>query len=330
MRVGIKGWFSEFRLRNRQTGAEQPILGLRPNLITDAGLDMPATYAWNQCFEYAMIGTGSTPATYADTTLETQTHYTNTYSATSNGTEEDFTGRYIDLWRYFVIENATGSAIPFRELAVGPTSTATFNRVVLSSEESIPAGYDLIFKYTLRLSLAQWRTPTVETWTMGAVSIPGKFAIYERYSGNHPENILPGIQQIPTNGYAGAASADQAHLEPSAACGEGYNGGLRVLTSAMSELTELLEVTGPFGSGLADYWPTVSSYVAGNNYVDRVFSIPAADFTGNTLYGAVFNQPYTYYGGRFQLCQVFRFDAAAVKPTTATWTITNRLSWGRA
>lgn len=311
----LKGFFSDFRLRRKSDGQEIPFMDRLDNLITNSGLDMPATYSWYGCFSYLSIGSGATPATYTDTALEDKIGHTNTYSGTENGRSFDSATKTVSLWTTFVYSGSDTQNITFREMSVGPTSTAIFNRVVFSSNATLPAGYDLIVKYTLQLRFVKYRAPVAATVAVGSTSVAGTMMIQDLSSnGSNFLDMLTLQRETHPPCY---------FLEPSG--GSGY-ANCFFFTSQPPVLTSLTyDLPSRYG-GSKTYNMIPKTYVNGNYYVDRVMTIPAYDYPATTCYGWGFSNMGTnpIYGS------LFRANAGFVKPATDTWAISDRLSWGRA
>jgi hypothetical protein len=321
--IKLKGYFSDIRLRRRSDGKERPLFDRIDNLITDIGLDQPATCSWWGCFSYLMLGTGSTPATFADTALEAKIGATNTYSGTENGYDYTNSTKKVRYWTTFVYYGSDTDPITFREMGVSPDGTLAFNRIVLAADATIPTGYDLIAKYTLELTFPFFRTAVAHTISIAGVSVPGK----KMACDYGEDNAFPGSGML----YRERVT-DPSHVTsyPYLLEGKESLGGItinccRVLTSSV-DLSSVQRVTG-LPTGVARYTHATEDYVAGNHYLDRVFTIPASDYPAATLHGFYIA---SYEGFSSPSAAVFAFDAGVTKPATDSWTITNRLSWGRA
>jgi hypothetical protein len=325
MNIGLKGYFDNFAFQNRKTGDRIPATGMptsKVNLITDAGLDMPATNTWYGCFQYMMIGTGSTPATYADTALEAQIASSNTYSGTENGRTYSVEAKTVTLWTTFIIPGSESDPTVFREMSVGPDGTAAFNRIVLLANVTIPAGYDLVARYNIVLTIASWMTPFDLTMIFGVVPAQGKFMSLSEVA--HPEYILDEIS-------SSRISPGNHGLEPSTTTNESFD-SIRPFTtqpSVLSSSTTYGELE--LCCGTTSYQWSISTYAAGTHYRDRVYTIQADDYSQEALYGFYVRYGYldgTSYYRRFFF--VFRSAAGFIKPAAETWTVTERISWGRS
>lgn len=317
--IKLKGYFSDIRLRRRSDGKERPLFDRIDNLITDIGLDQPATCSWWGCFSYLMLGTGSTPATYADTELEAKIGATNTYSGTENGYDYTNSTKKVRFWTTFVYYGSDTDPITFREMGVSPDGTLAFNRIVLAADATIPTGYDLIAKYTLELTFPFFRTPVAHTISIGGVSVPGKkMACDQKTDDTFPDSAIILRTRL----------TDDNNAVPNLLEGRTNDtGSVATLCGPLTVQSDL--------SAAQTFWPTYGAgryalstvpYVAGSHYTDRVYTIPASDYPATTLYGFTF----TTASASPMIGTVFAFDAGVTKPATDSWTITNRLSWGRA
>lgn len=317
--IKLKGYFSDIRLRRRADGKEHSLFDRIDNLITDIGLDQPATCSWWGCFSYLMLGTGSTPATYADTALEAKIGATNTYSGTENGYDYTNSTKKVRYWTTFVYNGSDTDPITFRELGVSPDGTLAFNRIVLAADATIPTGYDLIAKYTLELTFPFFRTPVSHTISISGVPVSGKkMACDLGTNDTFPRSdIIHRIRIIGSVGYTPALLEGRTN---DTEIGYAYSGPL----ISQVDLSASQQLSVPYG--VKRYFLTTVPYVAGTHYTDRIYTIPASDYPATTLYGFVSSA-----AGTDPLTgTVFAFDAGVTKPATDSWTITNRLSWGRA
>ena len=317
--IKLKGYFSDIRLRRRSDGKERQLFDRIDNLITDIGLDQPATCSWWGCFSYLMLGTGSTPATFADTALEAKIGATNTYSGTENGYDYTNSTKKVRYWTTFVYYGSDTDPITFREMGVSPDGTLAFNRIVLAADATIPTGYDLIAKYTLELTFPFFRTPVAHTISISGVPVSGK-----KMACDHKTNdIFPHSGLIHWNRLTGDAGYAPLLLEGRTNDNSvGYATCGPLISQADLSAAQTFEV--PYGT--KRYFLSTVPYVAGNHYTDRIYTIPASDYPATTLYGfAVSNA-----GASPLIGTIFAFDAGVTKPATDSWTITNRLSWGRA
>ncbi len=317
--IKLKGYFSDIRLRRRSDGKERPLFDRIDNLITDIGLDQPATCSWWGCFSYLMLGTGSTPATFADTALEAKIGATNTYSGTENGYDYTNSTKKVRFWTTFVYYGSDTDPITFREMGTSPDGTLAFNRIVLAADATIPTGYDLIAKYTLELTFPFFRTAVAHTISIGGVSVPGK-----KMACDHgTDDAFPMVYLICRSRLTGNAGLIP-HLLEGRTNDTGQPTAICVPLTVQSDLSAAQTFSLTYGAGR--YALSTVPYVAGNHYTDRVYTIPASDYPATTLYGFTF----TVIDSTPMIGTVFAFDAGVTKPATDSWTITNRLSWGRA
>jgi len=346
--LGISGFY-DLALRNARTGIVTQ-LGRVHNLITDSGFDAPARYAFAKCFEVIAVGTGRTAAKSSDTKLEAFVAKSTTYAtggSTINGVNfpnaatNDYTVR--ELYRTFLAyQNRSGAAVAIGELGVSwenVDNPTLFSRIVLTDVVSVPDGFDLLVRYTLRLQLPKdiFRTWKVTTLRIGSVDVAGKltmaayyynadvpqyFGLSCVYSDGTSVNVITG------NGTdAGRAHAYFGLLEPSA-IGNGI--ACAIDQRVNDDATYCPYVENLMGGAL-------QSYTVGSGSVVKRFTFPASKLPGRTdlrtiAVGMNGGSNNTLSSGNTAYSHQIRFQADAVftKAATVQWDIDLTLTWARS
>ena len=344
--LGISGFY-DLSLRNARTG-EVRQLGRVKNLITDSGFDAPARYAFAKCFEVIAVGTGRTAAKAADTKLEAFVAKSTTYAtggSTINGVNfpnaatNDYTVR--ELFRTFLAyQNRSGAAVAIGELGVSwenVDNPTLFSRIVLTDAVSVPDGFDLLVRYTLRFQLPKdiFRTWKATTLRIGSVDVAGKLTMAAYYYKVDVPQYF-GLSCVYADGVSGnvitgtGADAGRAHpyfglLEPSA-IGNGIACGIDQRVN--DDATYCAYVENLMGGAL-------QSYTAGSGKVVKRFTFPASKLTGRTdlrtlAVGHNGGGNYLSYGDGAYSHQIrFQADAAFTKAATVQWDIDLTLTWAR-
>ena len=133
--------------------------GWTDNLITDAGLDYPATLRFANCFLYGRAGSGVGPATFASTALSAQLPggygVTNTYS--SGSTNFDPVTRQYVIQRTFEFDTNIGPGnLSVGEVGTSPTAGGDLFSYVapLLIGLTIYPGENLSLTYQLTITLS--------------------------------------------------------------------------------------------------------------------------------------------------------------------------------
>jgi hypothetical protein len=346
--LGISGFY-DLALRNARTG-EVWQLGRVKNLITDAGFDAPARYAFVKCFEVIAVGTGRTAAKTADTKLEAFVAKSTTYAtggSTINGinfpnaADGDYTVR--ELFRTFLAyQNRSGAAVAIGELGVSwenVDNPMLFSRIVLTDAVSVPDGFDLLVRYTLRFQLPKdiFRTWKATTLRIGSVDVAGKLTMAAYYYKND-SSIYFGLSCINADGTSAnvitgtGTDAGRAHhffglLEPSAI---GYGMACGIDNGTSDDATYCSSTSNIMGGTLQDY-------VAGSGRIVKRYSFPASKLTGRTDLRTIAvgqtggNNGYLSGGNNAYAHQIrFQSDAVFTKAATVQWDIDLTLTWARA
>jgi hypothetical protein len=346
--LGISGFY-DLALRNARTGLVTQ-LGRVKNLITDSGFDAPARYAFAKCFEVIAVGTGRTAAKATDTKLEAFVAKSTTYAtggSTINGVNfpnaatNDYTVR--ELYRTFLAyQNRSGSAVAIGELGVSwenVDNPTLFSRIVLTDAVSVPDGFDLLVRYTLRFQLPKdiFRTWKTTTLRIGSVDVAGKLTMAAYYYKTDSP-VYFGLSCINADGTSAnvitgtGTDAGRAHpffglLEPSS-IGSGIAGAIDGTTN--DDATYCTSV-GNVMLGV------LQTYVAGSGSVVKRFTFPASKLPGRTDLRTIAvgqtggNNGYLSNGNTAYSHQIrFQADAVFTKAATVQWDIDLTLTWARA
>ena len=133
--------------------------GWTDNLITDAGLDYPATQLFANCFTYGRAGSGVGPATFASTALSAQLAggygVTNLYS--SGSTNFDPVSRQYVIQRTFEFDTNVGPGnLSVNEVGTSPGAASNLFSYVapLAIGLTIYPGENLSLTYQLTITLS--------------------------------------------------------------------------------------------------------------------------------------------------------------------------------
>lgn len=346
--LGISGFY-DLALRNARTG-EVWQLGRVRNHITDAGFDAPARYAFAKCFEVIAVGTGRTAAKVTDTKLEGFVAKSTTYAtggSTINGVNfpnaatSDYTVR--EIFRTFLAyQNKSGAAVAIGELGVSwenVDNPTLFSRIVLTDVVSVPDGFDLLVRYTLRFQLPKdiFRTWKAMTLRIGSVDVAGKVTMAAYYYKTDSPTYF-GLSCVNAdgtsanvNGGTGADAGRAQHffglLEPSAI---GYGMACGIDNGTSEDATYCYGASNIMGGTLQDY-------VAGSGRIVKRYAFPASKLTGRTdlrtiAVGMTGGNAGYLSGGNTPYSHQLRFlsDAAFTKAATVQWDIDLTLTWARA
>jgi hypothetical protein len=146
---------------------------LQNNLITDIGLEKLATTWTTDCFATAAVGTGTTAANWADTTLETYVKSSETYKQRDVGNGDFYNGyeiiktpdvdTLIKRYRTFIFTTET-SSVTYNEggwswEAASVSNPLVFGRIKFAAPINLAAGEYLL----LYVELRTWIDSTVAT-----------------------------------------------------------------------------------------------------------------------------------------------------------------------
>lgn len=339
--LGISGYY-DLSLRNPKDGLVYP-LGRVRNLITNAGMDAPARWAWARCFEVIAIGTGTAAALPTDTKLQTFLARSKTYASGASGVNHpnsasnDYSVR--ELYRTFIAyQNRSGSAVQVNELGVSwddVDNPDLFSRVALASPVSVPDGFDLLVRYTLRFQFAtdMFRTWKTQTLAIGSQSVLGKVC-HVMGTSSYTIPSIYGMSYINANGTSASVITSGADigrayqwnclLEPSLA-GPSLWAGIdeQVLDAIACDDTRNLV------NGVAQ------NYVAGSASRVRRFTFPASTLTGRTDLRTIaigHGSSSSLATASNDIAHQVRFlsNAAFTKPSTVQWDVDFTLTWARA
>lgn len=146
-------------------GSERVLADWFPNLITDNGLDLlggsPGNPWGSSVAASCFVGSGSTPPTAADSSLESQVASTSNIEVTTPGL--DATNRYVSLYQeyQFGIGAAAGN---LSEIAVGLAPSNLFSRSLIKDSGGNPTAITVLSNEILTVSYElRCRQPTVDT-----------------------------------------------------------------------------------------------------------------------------------------------------------------------
>ena len=340
--LGISGYY-DLSLRNPKDGLMYP-LGRVHNLITNAGMDAPARWAWARCFEVIAVGTGTAAALPTDIKLQTFLARSKTYASGASGVNypnkasNDYSVR--ELYRTFVAyQNRSGSAKQVNEIGVSwedVDNPDLFSRVALASPVSVPDGFDLLVRYTLRF---QFEAAMFEVWkpltlTIGSQTVSGSVA-HSIGTSAYTSDGLFAMSYVGANGVSAAVVTSgvdigrayqwQSLLEPSVSGPSLYAGiDEQALTSATTPDDTRNIVTG-----------TLQPYTAGSYSRVKRFTFPAAMLPGRTdlrtiCVGMGNGTSMSTASNDYSHQVRFVSDAAFTKPSTVQWDVDFTLTWERA
>lgn len=144
--AGVKGWL-EVRAVNKKT-REKKLLGIYPNLITNAGLAQVALLledAAAEPFLEACVGEGTTPAANGDTALESQVDsQTPTVSRVTTSVAND-TAQFVSL------HEAPGGGWEITEYGIKTATGHVLLNHVVFAVISLSEGNELEFTYKVQV-----------------------------------------------------------------------------------------------------------------------------------------------------------------------------------
>lgn len=316
--IGVSGYY-EVRLR-RPDGRVVPFKGHeRPikNIITNNGLDSVFKRTFLASMAYLVVGTGSTAAAITDTSLETYVATSSTKSADQNGVTHNFAGRYKENYRTFEWANSTGNSVTVYELGMtwlDTSNPAVFSRIVVSAGLTVPNGYSLVVKYTLRQYVPIWRTPATTSITVNGVSQSGTLMYAGTGTAASDTTLTNSFTYPSTNGNEIASATLGDVLEPSV-----INGGYHVAAfcTSATQFAGLLTPTGNFTNSPAYATSNSlsnSTYVSGTYTRTKSFKLIAASFP-ETSFRSFFIG--FIYGSKL----IWDGDASFTKAATHSWTV---------
>lgn len=317
--IGVSGYY-EVRLR-RPDGRIVPFKGHEKpmkNIITNNGLDSVFTRTFLASMAYLVVGTGSTAAAVTDTSLETYVATSSKMSADQNGVTHSFAGRYKENYRTFEWANATGSSVTVYELGMtwlGTSNPAVFSRIVVSAGLTVPNGYSLVVKYTLRQYVPIWRTPATTSITVNGASQSGTLMYVENLKAESDTVLATSFIYPSANGIEQSVQSASQLLEPSRMSGWNYHKAC--FATSTTQFAGLLTATGNLPSPVTVMSGdmTNSTYTAGTFTRTKSFKLIAASFPETSFRSFIIDADRNY-------CYlIWDGDASFTKAATHSWTV---------
>ena len=297
------------------------------NVITDLGLDSCFSRSFCNSRLYLALGTGTNAATTSDTGLAIYYATSQTHSTTENGCTVNFANRYVEDYMTHTWVNSTGGDKTLYEFGTTWLTTSSpnvFSRIVVSAGVTIPNGYELMVRYTLRKYIPAWRHVQTGSVTVGGVSVPCKYMVIgnDTYASDTnlrmSEDIYSAFRFFGTDGSInGSENSDNSSLllEPYFTASGGYSYRIVSLiksSTAYAGMTDTGNFTGPT---LYNYgYTTLSTYTAGSFTRTKQYAFLSSTLPENTIYGFSL---FTETDSPHFVCQ---FDAGQVKLATRKWT----------
>jgi len=317
--IGVSGYY-EVRLR-RPDGRVVPFKGHEKpikNIITNNGLDSVFTRTFLASMAYLVVGTGSTAAAVTDTSLQTYLATSSTMSTDQNGITNSFENRYKENYRTFEWANATGNSVTVYELGMtwlDTSNPAVFSRIVVSAGLTVPNGYSLVVKYTLRQYVPIWRTPATVSITVNGASQSGTLMYVENLTAASDTVLTTSFSYPSAAGYEQLGSYTSLLLEPSR-IPDSYIHVAKFATST-TQFAGLLTATGnlPSPVTVTSGGLTNSTYTAGTFTRTKSFKLIAASFPETSFRSFIISSGY----GTNLL--IWDGDASFTKAATHSWTV---------
>lgn len=316
--IGVSGYY-EVRLR-RPDGRVVPFKGHEKpikNIITNNGRDSVFTRTFLASMAYLVVGTGSTAAAVTDTSLEAYLATSPTMSADQNGVTHSFVGRYKENYRTFEWANATGNSVTVYELGMtwlDTSNPAVFSRIVVSAGLTVPNGYSLVVKYTLRQYVLIWRMPATTSITVNGASQSGTLMYAGTGTASSDTTLATAFTYPTAAGFETGTSASYAVLEPSM-ISSGYH--VAAFCTSATQFAGLLTPTGNLPSrpvyATSDNL-TNSTYVTGSYTRTKSYKLIAASFP-ETSFRSFF------IGSISGSKLIWDGDASFTKAATHSWTV---------
>lgn len=316
--IGVSGYY-EVRLR-RPDGRVVPFKGHEKpikNIITNNGRDSVFTRTFLASMAYLVVGTGSTAAAVTDTSLETYLATSSTMSADQNGITNSFENRYKENYRTFEWANATGNSVTVYELGMtwlDTSNPAVFSRIVVSAGLTVPNGYSLVVKYTLRQYVLIWRTPATTSITVNGASQSGTLMYAGTGTAASDTTLTNSFTYPLSDGSERYSNTHGDVLEPSKING-GYH--LSAFCTSATQFAGLLTPTGNLPSSPAYATAstlTNSTYTAGTFTRTKSFKLIAASLPETSFR--------SFFVGSISGSKlIWDGDASFTKAATHSWTV---------
>lgn len=305
------------------------------NLITDAGMDMPASYSWSGCSRYGYASNDETDPTVADTTLAGLIQQSDDYLEVESLRD----GNTVSFRRRITMPEVTEPTV-ITKIGTAPTLSATANMFSinkLAEPITLTAGQRLLFDRITRVSVSPYLTPAAGTLD-GLLDADGN-----AISGAVHYRISP----LSANHFtvAGSGTSASGLLEPANIAVPGYHRMcLTTHTSLATNGEAALElvIVPSDKSSLGDQYMnadtkaaitrTLGSYVAGSHSRSATWLADLSVLnTTWTLLSLARYVEYPYYHIRCFECLLDTWETkAATKKNVNRLTLNLTLNWGRA
>jgi hypothetical protein len=221
--------------------------------------------------------------------------------------------------------NSTGGDKTLYEFGTTWLTTSSpnvFSRIVVSAGVTIPNGYELMVRYTLRKYIPAWRHVQTGSVTVGGVSVPCKYMVIgdNTYASDTNINAEDAFAHFYSNGSIFELDYNSSNnkaglLEPSFLGSMGLENKLVSLiksSTAYAGMTDTGNFTGPT---LYNYgYTTLSTYTAGSFTRTKQYAFLSSTLPENTIYG------FSLFTGTDTPHFVCQFDTGQVKLATRKWT----------
>lgn len=322
--IGLAGYYDIF-LRAPHGKPFRPVScpDTIKNVITDLGLD--SCFARNFCEsrQYLALGTGTTAATTGDTGLAAYYVTSQTHSTTENGYVVNFENRYVEDYMTHTWINSTGSDKTLYEFGTTWLTTSNpsvFSRIVVSAGVTIPNGYELLVKYTLRKYIPVWRHVKTGSVTIGGVSVPCKYMVIGNNTYASDTSLGNAFAYFNSDGSIYNLDYNDINnktglLEPSFLGTMGLDHKVVSLIKSSTEYAGMTDTANYTQPTLYNYGNTVlSAYTAGSFTRTKYFAFLASTLPENTIYG------FQLYTDGYYPHFVCQFDSGHLKGATRKWT----------
>lgn len=322
--IGVSGYY-EVRLRRPDgrivpfKGHEKPI----KNIITNNGLDSVFTRTFLASMKYLVVGTGSTAAAVTDASLETYFATSSTISADKNGVTYNFADRYKENYRTWEWANSTGNSVTIYEIGItwlDTSNPAVFSRIVVGAGLTVPDGYSLVVKYTLRQYVPIWRTPATTSITVNGASQSGTLMLCNHYTAASDTTLSNMFSYPSATGMETWCDVYyRGLLEPSVISNNFYQQQAALCTST-TQFSGLLTETGNLPS---NFTASVKAAVSNSSYTNGTFTrtksykLIAASFPETSFRSFVLSNGYDLSNGGL----IWDGAASFTKAATHSWTV---------
>jgi hypothetical protein len=290
------------------------------NLITDVGMDMPATYQWANLSAYGYLSTGSTTPSTSDTTMESLAQKTSTYS--TDGGATTLSGDTV-TWQRDLLFPVVTAATTFTKFGCSPVYSDTANMFAINAFDTpieLASGQRAKIRRKLSVTFSPYTTASTAFSVSGLIDSSSNAV-----TGTGTARLTYGFFQCLSHILAtNATQQDGAGLgEPST---------MSILAGRLCDASALAAVGAyePSYTSSADGGSVYSfaSYTSGSYTRSRVWRINLADCNMTAARSIMVrgNMYYNTYAIQFQwLC-----DYTFAKLNTHLLDLTFTLTWARA